>query len=350
MRPLILLVDVAASDGTTWKSFLEGQSYEVFTAGDGDAALRQCRLLQPDLVMLHDTLPEIDGFELCRRLKEDPLNELIPIVLIMRTSDQADISRGRRAGTAEVWGTGTSREEGLSRLELLLQLNDYIAEQAKSVVLSLARSIEAKDSFIEGHSNRMVGYAIQLGESVGLRERELQELRTACLLHDVGKVAVPDSILRKPGPLDAEEMKIVRQHPAVGESICAPLKSLRGILPVVRHHHERMDGSGYPDGLRGEQIPVKARILQIADIYDALSTDRPYRAALSSEEALQIIKEEATRGWLDAYLVRKFKEIRGSDERLRASGQSMLASYYGISPTRTTWHFCQRWDAPASSL
>jgi putative two-component system response regulator len=350
VRPIILLVDVASSDEPNWKTFLENESYEVFTAGDKDAALRQCRLLQPDLIMLHDTLQEIDGFELCRRLKEDPLNELVPIVLIKRTSDQADISLGRGAGAAEVWGTYTSLEEGLSRVQLLLRLNDYIDEQAKSVVLSLARSIEAKDSFIEGHSNRMVGYAIQLGESVGLRERELQELRTACLLHDVGKVAVPDRILRKPGPLDAEEMKIVRQHPAVGESICAPLKSLRGILPVIRHHHERMDGSGYPDGLRGEQIPVKARILQIADIYDALITDRPYREALSSEEALQVVNQEAARGWLDAYLVRKFTEIRGSDERLRASGQSMLASYYGISPARTTRHFCQRCDAPASSL
>jgi putative two-component system response regulator len=349
VRPLILLVDVASSDGRNWKSFLEGQSYEVFTAGDRDAAVRQCRLLQPDLVMLHDTLPEIDGFELCRRLKEDPLNELVPIVLIKHSSDHTDISRGRRAGVAEVWGTYTSREEGLSRLQLLLRLNDYIDEQAKSVVLSLARSIEAKDSLTGGHSDRMVEYAIQLGESVGLRERELQELRTSCLLHDVGKVAVTDSILRKPGPLDEEEIRIVRQHPVVGEKICAPLKSLRGILPVIRHHHERMDGSGYPDGLHGEEIPVKARILQIADIYDALITDRPYRIALSSTEALQIVKQEAARGWLDAYLVRKFSETRGSDEGLRASGQSMLASYYGISPARTTWHFSQRCDGPAST-
>ena len=349
MRPIILLVDVASSDEPNWKTFLENESYEVFTAGDKDTALRQCRLLQPDLIMLHDTLQEIDGFELCRRLKEDPLNELVPIVLIKRTSDQKDISRGRGAGAAEVWGTCTSLEEGLSRVQLLLRLNDYIDEQAKSVVLSLARSIEAKDSLTGGHSDRMVEYAIHLGESVGLRERELQELRTACLLHDVGKVAVPDSILRKPGPLDTEETKIVRQHPIVGEKICAPLKSLRGILPVIRHHHERMDGSGYPDGLRGEQIPVKARILQIADIYDALITDRPYREALSSEEAIQVVSQEAARGWLDAYLVRKFSEIRGCDEQLRARGRSMLASYYGMSPSRATWHFSARCDFPAST-
>jgi putative two-component system response regulator len=218
---------------------------------------------------------------------------------------------------------------------MLLRLNHYIDQQVKSVVLSLARSIEAKDSLSEGHSNRMADYAVELGESVGLAEQALEELRIACLLHDVGKVSVPDGILMKPGRLSAEEMEIVREHPVVGERICAPLKSLRRILPVIRHHHERMDGSGYPDGLRGEQIPVQARILQIADIYDALTTDRPYRMALSTEEALQILDYEMRRGWLDAPLVSKFSTIRRASEDFRMGarsmlGRSMLASYYGV--------------------
>jgi putative two-component system response regulator len=327
---MILLVDVVSSNRAHWKSFLENQNYQVHLAGNGDAAVRQCLLVQPDLIMLHDTLPEIDGFELCRRLKESPLNELIPIILIRASFDAADISHGREAGAAEVWGTCTSLQEGLSRVQLLLQLNKHIDEQAKSVVLSLARSIEARDSLNGGHSDRMVSYAVQLGEALGLQEQELQEMQIACLLHDIGKVAVPDNILLKPGPLDAEEMEIVRQHPVTGERICAPLKSLRGILPIIRHHHERMDGSGYPDGLIGEQIPIKARILQIADVYDALITDRPYRMALSPEEALQILDHEVMRGWLDACLVSKFSELRRSGE-LRASGRSMLVSYYGVS-------------------
>jgi len=326
---MILVVDLASPDRTNWKSFLENQGYEIFMAGDEDTALRQCHLLQPDLIILHDTLPEIDPFGLCRRLKESPRNELIPIVLIKAATESVDISRGQHAGAAEVWGTCTSLEEGLSRVQMLLRLNKYIDEQAKSVVLSLARSIEAKDSLSEGHSNRMAEYAAELGKEEGLAEQELQELRIACLLHDVGKVAVPDSILMKPGRLDAEETEIVRQHPVVGERICAPLKSLRRILPVIRHHHERMDGSGYPDGLRGEQIPTQARILQIADIYDALTTDRPYRMALSSEEALQILDYEVMRGWLDTPLVSKFSAIRRASEDFRMSGRSMLASYYG---------------------
>jgi putative two-component system response regulator len=327
---MVLLVDVAGSDRSTWKSFLENQNYEVITAGDGDTALRQCHLLQPDLVLLRDTVPEIDGFALCRLFKESPFNELIPIVLIKDSSDPADICRGREAGAAEVWRTCSTLEEGLCRLTELLRLNNYINEQVKSVVLSLARSIEAKNSLSEGHSLRMPAYAVRLGASLGLQERELQDMEMACLLHDIGKVAIPDSILLKPGPLDAEEMEVVKRHPVVGERICAPLKSLRGILPVIRHHHERMDGSGYPDGLSGEQIPLKARILQIADIYDALITDRPYRVALSPPDALQILEEEAARGWLDFSLVRKFCVAHASAEYLRPIGRSMLASYYGV--------------------
>jgi putative two-component system response regulator len=330
MRPIILLVDVDSADRANWKSFLQNQSYQVFTAGDKDTALQQCLLLQPDLVMVHDTLPEIDGFELCRRLKENPLNHLVPVVLIKPSSDPADIFRGFQAGAADVWGTCASLEEGLSRVKALLRLHDYIDEQAKSVVLSLARSIEAKDSLADGHSDRLVEYAIQFGESLGLQEQELQELQIGCLLHDVGKVAVPDSILLKPGPLDPGELEIVKQHPVVGENICASLRSFRRVLPIIRHHHERMDGSGYPDGLRGEQIPVAVRVLQVADIYDALTTNRPYRFALTAAEALQILHQEAARGWLDASLVSEFSAVRRFAENLRESGRSMLASYYGM--------------------
>src|SRR6266853_3964372 len=177
MRPLILVVDLVSSDRTNWESFLVNQGYEVSMAGDEDAALRECHLLQPDLIILHDTLPEIDVLGLCRLLKESPRNELIPIVLIKAATETVDISRGWHAGAAEVWGTCTSVEEGLSRVQMLLRLNKYIDEQAKSFVFSLARSIEAKDSLNEGHSSRMAEYAVELGEKEGLAEQALQELR-----------------------------------------------------------------------------------------------------------------------------------------------------------------------------
>jgi putative two-component system response regulator len=279
-------------------------------------------------VLLHDSLPDIDSFDLCRRMKGNLLNEQIPIVLIKPSSDPADVARGRKAGAAEFWGTSTSLGEAISRVESLLRLKGYIDEQARSVVLSLARSIEAKHSVMNGHSDRLIKYAVQLGITLDLPEDDLQELRIACLLHDIGKVAVPDEILLKPGALNAEETEIVRQHPVIGESICAPLKSLRRVLPVIRHHHERIDGSGYPDGLRGNEIPLMARILQVADIYDALITDRPYRDALSSEDALETLNKEARYGWLDATLVWKFSRICRYGEYFPVRGRTMLASYY----------------------
>ena len=153
-------------------------------------------------------------------------------------------------------------------------------------------------------------------------------LRIASWLHDIGKINVPETILLKPGPLDAEERRIMQDHPIIGEKVCAPLKSLRRILPVIRHHHEKMDGSGYPDGLRGEAIPLKARILQIADIYDALTTNRPYRGALPPEEALQTLFSEAQSGWLDATVVLKFSQICRDDEYFPVRGRTMLASCY----------------------
>lgn len=203
-----------------------------------------------------------------------------------------------------------------------------VDEQAKSVIFALARSVEAKYPMTEGHSARLMGYAVQLGKSLDLPEDDLEELRIASLLHDIGKVAVPDAILLKPGPLNTEETEIVRQHPITGENICAHLKSLRHILPVIRHHHERMDGSGYPDGLSGDEIPLKARILQVTDIYDALITERPYREALCPEKALEILHGEARNGWVDASLVWKFSRICTSREYFPVRGRSMLASYY----------------------
>src|SRR5713101_4681407 len=309
MSPAILLVDADSTNLKKWKSFLESQKCEVYTAEDSESAVSCCLQMQPDLVLLQDSLPNIRSFELCRQLKKNPLNQLTPVVFLKPSPDQWDIQRGREAGAMDVWATPSTLWDALGRIQTLLRLKNYMDEQARSMVLSLARTVDSKQAMRNGHSERLLAYAEQLGESVGLQEEDLQELRIACWLHDIGKIAVPDNILLKPGPLDAEEMRIVRQHPVVGEKMCAPLKSLRRILPVIRNHHERMDGSGYPDGLRGEAIPLKVRILQVADIYDALTTDRPYREAMSREEALEILSREARRGWLDKSLVERFCEL-----------------------------------------
>ena len=328
MNPTILLVDADSTNCGGWKTFLQNLKCDVYEAEDGESAVRCSRQIQPDLILLLNSLPDIGSFELCHRLKQEPVNQFTPIVLAKPSPEQWEIQRGREAGAIDVWATPSSLWDVLDRVQTLLRLKNYMDGQLKSMVLSLARVVDAKQATRNGHSERLVTYAEQLGECFDLGEEDLRELRIACWLHDIGKIAVPDEILLKPGPLSAEEMRIVRQHPVIGEKMCAPVKSLRCILPVIRHHHERVDGSGYPDGLRGEAIPLKARILQVADIYDALTTDRPYREALTPEEAMQTLFREAGNGWLDASLVFKFFDHCQPFPCHPVRGRSMLASYY----------------------
>jgi len=328
MNPTILLVDLASAERENWKAFLEDQKYDVLTADNAESARRLCLELQPDLVLLHDHLPQVRGFELCRRLKEDPVNHLTPVVLVSAAPTPRELEQGREAGAADFWGTPSSLGDWLGRIESLMKLKNLIDEKAKGVILSLARSIEAKHSLTDGHSDRLADCAVQLGKSLSMTEEDLEQLRLGCLLHDIGKMAVPHRILRKPGRLNSQEMQIMRQHPVMGEQICAPLKLFRPILPIIRHHHERMDGTGYPDGLLAEEIPLKARIVQVADVYDALINDRPYREAFTPEEALEILRQEAAHGRMDVSLVWKFARISRSGDSFPIRGRSMLASYY----------------------
>jgi putative two-component system response regulator len=280
------------------------------------------------LVLLYDTLPDTSSFALCRQLKKDPLNQLTPVVLLKPSPDQWDIHRGHEAGATDIWAHPSSLWDMLQRIQSLLRLKTYMDEQARSALFSLAHGVDSNQNLRNGHSDLLLTYAGRLGKSLGLGDDDVLELRLACWLHDVGKISVPESILLKPGPLDAKETQIIRQHPVIGEQICSPLKSLRPILPVIRHHHEKMDGSGYPDGLQGEAIPLKVRILQVADIYDALTTDRPYREALPHNEALSILFAEAANGRLDPFIVAKFAQISKGREYFPLRGRTMLASYY----------------------
>ena len=327
MIPTILLADIESPNRSYWKSFLENQGFEVYAAGDGKIALEECRRLQPDLVLLYDTLADLTGYELCRRIKAQPANHLTLVVLVMNAAGAEEARRGREAGADDFWGIPQSRFEALSRIQILLQLKTYVDAHVRSMVLSLAYGVDSKHPLTAGHSDRIADYAVRLAEDLHLNDDDLEILRIASLLHDIGKVGVPDFILTKPGPLTVEERAVVNQHPILGENLCAPLKSLRQVLPVIRHHHERMDGSGYPDGLRGRQIPLKARILQIADIFDALTTDRPYRQPMSREDALQVLSREAKYGWLDTSLVQRFCALDAGGF-FAPRGRSMLASYY----------------------
>ena len=327
MAATILLVDADSSNGSGWKAFLENQGYTVVEAPNGQRAIEECPLVQPDLVLLNASLPDMQGFQVCQALKADPHNRLTPVILMAQTPCGSEVGPRFEAGPDDFWSKPASRWEVLNRVQSILQLKSYIDQQAEGVLFILARSIESKNPLTTGHSERIAEYAVQFGEVLGLDADELENLRVASLLHDVGKVAVPDSILLKPGKLTPEEMKIMRRHPVVGEEICSPLKSFRRVLPAVRHHHERADGSGYPDGLEGDAIPIAARILQLADIYDALATDRPYRRALSVADSLQVMATEANEGLLDRALVMEFVQFAMSPSLHRAGRRSMLRSY-----------------------
>jgi putative two-component system response regulator len=327
----ILIVIADPRERESWKQLLTDQGYHTVAIATGERVPDLCAHLQPDLVLMHAVLPDVAGLEVCRRLKQDSRNRLTPVILIAdpapngndarnndRNDDRSDPSL-QCAGADDLWQPRPSRWEALTRVQSLLQLKSYIDEQAEAVVITLAHTIEARDSYTRGHSDRIAAAAVRLAHRVGLSEEQTEALRLAGIIHDVGKVAVPDAVLWKPGPLTAEEMAIVRRHPVEGERICSPIKSLRRVLPLIRHHHERLDGSGYPDGLRGDAIPLAARVLQIVDIYDSLTTDRPYREAFSQSQALATLYSEAEQGLLDPELVRVFAPVAAAPKSVRDS-------------------------------
>jgi len=307
----ILVADDQASNRELMQELLSRQGFKVVTAPDGASALEQLATTQVDLVLLDVMMPHITGFAVCQKIKSNPATDLVPVVLVTALSDKQDRLEGIKAGADDFLTRPVDRTELLARVRSLLKLKfrtDEL-ERAESVLFSLARSIEGKDPYTSGHCERLAEFSVRLGERVGLSEEQITALRRAGVVHDIGKVAVPDAILLKPGRLTEEEWTVIRQHPVVGERICAPLKSFRLVLPIIRHHHEKYDGSGYPDGLRGDAIPVAARVLQIVDVFDALTTERPYKKAFSAADALQTVREEVAKGWWDPQIFGEFEQI-----------------------------------------
>ncbi len=317
----ILIVDDDAAYRKLMVGLLRMQGFEVFAASDGEDALTEFAHHEPDLVLLDVEMPNLNGFEVCRRLKQRPESRLTPVVLVTGLAAAEDRVRGLEAGADDFLSKPVDRNELLARVRSLLNLKSYTdeLERAESVVFALARSIEGKDPYTEGHCERLAEYSSRLGKRLGLPSELITALRWGGIVHDIGKVAVPEAILLKPGPLSPEEWVVMRHHPVIGERICSPLRSFRYVLPIIRHHHERYNGSGYPDGLEGEKIPVTARVLQLADVYDALTTERPYKRALTQDEAMTTMEQEVQRGWWDPTLFPQFRQMM-AERREFASG------------------------------
>src|SRR5437899_11769360 len=256
-------------------------------------------------------MPRPTGFDLCQTMKSKPETRLIPVILLTSLNSDADRIHGIMCGANDFLNKPVNKHELLARVYSLLRLKQFTDEldNAETVLFALALSIEAKDPYTEGHCDRLSLSSEALAKRLSLTEEECIALRRGGVIHDIGKVAVPDQILLKPGPLTADERKVMERHTVVGAGICSPLKSFRSVLPIIRYHHEKMDGSGYPDGLKGDAIPLTARILQIVDIYDALTTDRPYRKAMAPERAFALMREEVKKGWWDGALVDEWEAM-----------------------------------------
>ena len=310
-RASILIVDDNPTTVELLKAQLGPYPYEIDVAYDGEQALDKVRSSPPDLVLLDLMMPRISGFEVCRRLKENKRTQFIPIIVITALTEQSDKLKAIELGADDFLVKPINRLELTTRIKSLLRmklLHDDL-DTSESILISLAVALEAKDFYTKGHSERVAKLAVKIGRRLGLDGRNLESMSKGGLLHDIGKIGVKETILLKPGRLTEEEMAHVRSHPSRGYDICAPLKSLEPCLPIIRSHHERWDGHGYPDGLPGEKIPIVARITAVADAYDAMTTDRPYRKGTGSGQALAIFENELESGQWDPSCVKALLEI-----------------------------------------
>jgi putative two-component system response regulator len=310
--PCVLVVDDDPLNVEVLSAYLEDEGYQVQAASNGLEALEIVSDAPPDLIFLDAMMPAMDGFEVTQRLKTARDTRLIPVVMVTALSSLEDRVHGIDVGVDDFLSKPVNRQELVTRARSLLRLKRYLdeLESAEHVILALSKAIEARDGYTEQHTERVTARAVALGERIGLPEGTLRQLYQGGMLHDVGKIGVPEAILGKPGRLTTEEFDLMRQHPILGVEICRPLRSslIAQALPIIRYHHERVDGKGYPDGLTGEDIPLVARITAISDAYDAMTSDRPYRRGMPASTAIEILCDGAGTQW-DRELVDEFTSL-----------------------------------------
>jgi putative two-component system response regulator len=309
----ILVVDDNPGIATLLRQVLAGEGYEVAVAADGVEAIAHVAERKPDLVLLDLDMPRLQGDEVCRRLKQDPATRLIPVVIVTGQGELQHKLAAWDYGADDFLTKPFRLVEVTTRCRSLLRIKRLVEERdsAEAVVFALARAVEAKSPYTHGHSERVTEYALALADALGTAPAERELLRKGALLHDIGKISIPDAILNKNSTLTADEYEVVKGHAAQGAHIVEPLLSLRAAVPLIRGHHERMDGRGYPDGLVGAEIPPLVRALAVADVYDSLASERPYRPMLPHAACMELLHENALHGGLDPELVRLFAEVLG---------------------------------------
>ena len=309
--PKVLVVDDHSASRITAVALLAMEGYTVIEADSGFIAVELVKQQQPDLILLDVMMPGMDGFEVCQLLKQDEDTRLIPVIFITALNDRRSRIQGIEVGADDFLTKPFDRVELVARVKSLVRqkrLNEDL-DHAEQALFSIARAVESRDPNTGDHCERLVKLGQAFGEYLNLSRSQIRDLSWGGYLHDIGKVGIPDAVLLKQGKLTPEDWAIMKQHVLIGEKICQPLRSMQGVIPIIRHHHERWDGSGYPDGLKGDEIPYIAQVFQVIDIYDALTSERPYKKAFTPEEALCIMLDETESGWRNPKLMQQFAEF-----------------------------------------
>jgi len=305
--PVVLVVDDSKAIHTVIETCLAAIECEVRFARDGGTALAMIEAEAPDVVLLDIQMPGMDGYEVCRHIRSMPRMRLLPVIMVTGRTQTEDRVRALEAGADDFMTKPFERIELVARVRSSLRMKSLYntLDSAEQVIFALAAAVEAKDSSTERHTRRVAESARHLGTRLGLPEPALDALYRGGIIHDIGKIGVSESILLKCGPLDKGEQHLMREHPEIGANIVAPLQTGPSLQPIIRHHHERFDGRGYPDGLSGDEIPLLARIMSICDAFDALINDRPYRNRVSIDQAIATLRAGAGTQW-DPELVELF--------------------------------------------
>jgi putative two-component system response regulator len=305
------IVDETPAFTDVLRRLLTAAGFVVDVLHDSEGVIGAVAQFAPDVVLLDVDLPGASGFEVCRRLKRFEATRLIPVVLLTGLAGREHRLAGIEAGADDFLTKPFDSSELTARVRSLSRLKRYTDEfeSAESVIVSLALTVEARDACTEGHCDRLSTYAVTLGRAIGLSADDLRALRKGGLLHDVGKVGISDAILLKQGRLTPGEYEIVKSHTVIGERLCSGLRSLAAVRPIIRQHHERLNGSGYPDGLKGSEVSLLAQIIGVVDAFDAMTTDRPYRTSLGIARAFEELRSDVAKGAMDGTLVERFIEL-----------------------------------------
>ncbi|HET6597318.1 MAG TPA: HD domain-containing phosphohydrolase [Anaerolineales bacterium] len=325
---LVLIVDDEYIGRETLQSVLEGEGYQLEMAESGMQAIEKAKQLLPDVILLDVMMPGMTGFEVCQRIRSDPQIAEIPIIILTALDDRESLLNALKAGADDFISKPFDRYELRARLLGITRLNRYqklLQERAKlreanaqllnayeATIEGLSHALDLRDRETEGHSRRVTEVTVRLAQALSISEEEITHIRRGALLHDIGKIGIPDSILHKPDTLTEEEWVIMRKHPRFAHDMLSPIEYLRPALSIPYSHHEKWDGTGYPRSLKGEEIPLSARLFAIADVWDALTSNRPYRDAWTEEQALAYIREQSGKHFDPHVVDLFFRVIEGS--------------------------------------